>query len=68
MFAPLLLALAATKLWYLVPLVVSISLVYAATRHELVDEIVKHAIRFGIWIVGFMGVVFALIYFLSRGL
>ncbi len=68
MLPPLLLALAATKLWYLMPLVVSISLVYAATRHELVDEIIKHAIRFGIWIVGFMGVVFGLIYFLSRGL
>ncbi len=68
MFAPLLSALATTKLWYLLPLVVSVSLVYAATRHELVDEIIKHAVRFGIWIVGFMGVVFAIIFFLSRSL
>ena len=68
MFAPLLLALATLKLWYLMPLIVSVSLVYAATRHELADEIIKHAIRFSLWIVAFMGVVFVIIYFLSRSL
>ncbi|MEZ6117174.1 MAG: hypothetical protein R3C28_11450 [Pirellulaceae bacterium] len=36
------------------PLIVSISLVYAATRHELMRPIVEHAIRFSLWIVGFM--------------
>ncbi|MCA9197222.1 MAG: hypothetical protein KDA87_06775 [Planctomycetales bacterium] len=44
----------ANRLWYALPLIVSISLVYAATRHELMRPIVEHAVRFSLWIVGFM--------------
>jgi len=41
-------------LWYAAPLVVSISLVYAATRHEEIGPILVHAARFAVWIIGFM--------------
>ena len=53
-FAPL---LAVVQLWYAVPLVVSVSLVCAATRHEQIGPILNHAVRFGLWIVVFMAVV-----------
>ncbi len=49
--------LAVINLWYAVPLIVSVSLVCAATRHEEISAILDHAIRFGVWIVVFMAVV-----------
>ena len=39
------------------PLLVVVSLVYAATRHEHLRPIVAHAVRFALWIIGFMLVV-----------
>ena len=48
-------------LWYALPLVVAVSLVYAATRHEEMASILAHAFRVGVWIVGFMAVVFAIL-------
>lgn len=59
--SPLLGAMQHNRLWYALPLVVSISLVYAATRHELLWPILDHAVRFGAWIVGFMTVVFVIL-------
>ena len=47
----------AARLWYAVPLIVSISLVYAATRHEEIGPILVHAARFSVWIIGFMLIV-----------
>jgi hypothetical protein len=38
-----LLALGAARLWYAVPLVTSVSLVCAATRHEQMGPILVHA-------------------------
>ena len=55
-------------LWFAVPLVVAISLVYQATRHERMSEILGGALRFGGWIAVFMGIAFAVIYYLSIGL
>jgi hypothetical protein len=49
------------KLWFSLPLVVAVSMVYAATRHELMMPILQHAARSAFWIVGFMGIVFAVI-------
>jgi hypothetical protein len=46
--------LAVVSLWYALPLVVSVSLVCAATRHELMRPIVEHAVRFAAWLVVFM--------------
>jgi hypothetical protein len=57
--------LGATRLWYAVPLITSVSLVCAATRHEAMDAILIHALRFAIWIVVFMGIVLCVIQFLS---
>jgi hypothetical protein len=61
------LALAAgiARLWYAVPLITSVSLVCAATRHEQMGLILLHALRFGIWVLVFMGVVLAAIQFLT---
>lgn len=53
--------LAVVNLWYAVPLIVSVSLVCAATRHEQMGPILNHALRFGMWIVVFMAVVMALL-------
>ena len=51
----LLLPLAIVNLWHAAPLIVSVSLVCAATRHELMAPIIRHAIRFSIWVMIFMG-------------
>ena len=61
----LLAALGAMRLWYSVPLITSVSLVCAATRHEAMDAILIHALRFAIWIVVFMGIVLGVIEFLT---
>jgi hypothetical protein len=47
------------RMWYAVPIITSVSLVYAATRHEEMGQILNHAVRFALWIVVFMGIVFA---------
>jgi hypothetical protein len=57
--------LGVSRLWYCLPLVVSISLVYGATRHELMSQILEHAARFGIWILTFMLAIFAVTVFVS---
>ncbi len=57
-FTPL---LAVVNLWYAVPLIVSVSLVCAATRHEEIGPILSHAFRFGVWVVVFMVGVMALL-------
>jgi hypothetical protein len=44
----------ANLMWYAIPLVVSISLVYSATHHERLRPILAHAVRLGLMIVGFM--------------
>ncbi len=51
--------LATSRVWYCLPLIVSISLVYGATRHELMSAILEHAVRFGVWIITFMLAIFA---------
>lgn len=63
---PLLIAATgAARLWYAVPLVTSVSLVCAATRHEAMGQILIHALRFAIWVLVFMGIVLAALQFLS---
>jgi hypothetical protein len=62
-FMPL---LAIASLWYAVPLIVCVSLVCAATRHELMRPILEHALRFGVWVLVFMAVFMGLLAFLER--
>ena len=57
----LLAALAINAMWYALPLVVAVSLVYAATRHEQMEPILGHAVRIATWIAAFMGIVFLVI-------
>jgi len=52
-------------LWYAFPLIVSISLVYGATRHELMGPILHNAIRAATWIVGFMVTIFVVLWAVS---
>ena len=59
---------AANRLWYAVPLIVVISLVYGASRHELRRPILEHAFRFGAWIVGFMAILGVVMAIFSRNL
>ena len=54
-----------SSLWFVLPLIVSVSLVYAATRHEDVGAILSHAFRVGVWIVGFMLLIFGILYLVS---
>jgi hypothetical protein len=49
------------QLWYMVPLIVAISLVYGATRHELMWPILYQAFRSAVWMLGFMGIIFAVL-------
>ncbi len=53
---------AVPRFWYALPLVVVVSLVYGATRHEHLREILIHSFRSALWVVGFMGIIFAIIY------
>jgi len=52
-------------MWYSLPLVIAVSLVYSATRHEEVGQILTHAVRIGIWIAGFMAVIFIVLLLVS---
>jgi hypothetical protein len=61
----LLAAVGVVRLWYAVPLVTSVSLVCAATRHEEMGAILNHAARFALWIVVFMGIVLGVIQVLT---
>ena len=63
-----LLAMHSDDLWYALPLVVVISLVYHATRHEHMSAILWGAARFAAWLVGFMVVASAILYFVSTRL
>jgi hypothetical protein len=52
-------------MWFALPLIVGVSLVYAATRHEEMGPTAIHAARIAAWIVGFMIVIFAVLYVVS---
>ena len=53
------------NMWYAVPAIIALSLVYAATRHEQMRPILIHAGRVAVWIVGLMFVVFAVLELIS---
>lgn len=53
--------IARLDLWYALPMIAAVSLVYAATRHEDMRSIWAHAGRVALWIAGFMFVVFLLL-------
>lgn len=65
LFAPLLAGLPVAQLWYFLPLVVTVSLVWGATRHEHLGPILRHAWSNALWMFIFMGVIFAILWLLS---
>ena len=65
LFLSITLAQSANVSWYLLPLAMVVSLVYSASRFELPDRILQRAIWLFLQIVGFMGMVFAVLWFLS---
>ena len=48
-------------LWYAVPAILAIGLVYSATRHEQMRPLLIHAGRAVLWISGFMLAVFVVL-------
>jgi len=56
------------RLWFLLPLVVIVSLVYSASRYESPGRILRRAGRLGLQIAGFVTVILALLAWLSAGL
>jgi hypothetical protein len=52
-------------MWYSIPLIVSISLVYSATRHEAMNVILAHSVRLGLMITGFMAAIFVVLALIS---
>jgi len=61
-------ALGTAQLWYALPLIVVISLVYGATRDESLTGILGASIRAGAWLVCFLAIIFAIVVWLSWGL
>ena len=58
-------SLLAKQIWYSVPLILSVSLVYGATRHELPRPILYHAWHTALWMTIFMGSIFAVLWVVS---
>jgi len=58
-------SLQAAQLWYMLPLIVSVSLVYGATRHELTRPILHHAWHTAVWMTVFMGGIFVVLWLVS---
>ena len=52
-------------LWHVVPLIIVVSLVYGATRHEHMSEILHNAYRAATWIVGFIAIIFGILLVVS---
>ena len=50
---------------YYLPLIVTVALVFGATRHENTTLVLNHAWQTAKWITGFMGVIFAVLYTIS---
>ncbi len=55
-------------LWYSLPLIVVVSIVFGATRHEYLREIIYHATKSFAWLMFFMFVIFILVWWFSRNL
>ena len=55
------LSISVTYLLYYIPLLIAISLVFGATRHEDTKLILKHSAHTARWITGFMGIIFGVL-------
>ncbi|QDT13591.1 hypothetical protein K239x_56110 [Planctomycetes bacterium K23_9] len=59
------LSISPTYLLHYLPLIVAISLVFGATRHEDTALILKHSFHTARWITGFMAFIFVVLAFIS---
>jgi len=59
------LSISPSYLLYYIPLIISISLVFGATRHEDTSLILRHSWHTGRWITGFMLIIFVVLYVLE---
>lgn len=66
--ATALLAQVTNLTWYLLPLAMVVSLVYSASRFELPDRILRRAVWLFVQIIGFMAIVFVVLWLLSYGI
>ena len=48
--------------WYALPLVVVVGVVYAATRYERANDILIGSVRSAVWVCGFMGAIFVVLW------
>ncbi len=62
---PIIASLLWMKIWFALPLIAAVSLVYAATRHEDMRPIFIHAARTAVWIVAFMAIIFAVLFLIG---
>jgi hypothetical protein len=56
---------AVNQLWFALPLIIVVSLVYGATRHENMIEILYNAYRAAVWIISFMAIIFGVLFVVS---
>jgi hypothetical protein len=56
------------RTWFLIPLVIVVSLVYSASRYEMPERIIRRALRLFLTITSFMAVVFVVLVLMSWGL
>ena len=54
--------------WLVVPLAASISLVYSASRYEMPKRILRRATRLFLTILGFLAIVYCVLFVLSFNL
>lgn len=56
------------QIWYAAPLIAAISIVYSGTRHERLPDILLQSYHTAIWLVGFMFMLYLVLWVLSRQL
>ena len=59
------LSISPTYLLYYIPLIITIAMVFGATRHEDTTLILQHSWYTARWITGFMAIIFAVLYLLG---
>ena len=53
------------QLWLMIPPALAFAFVYAATRHEEMALILRHAGRITFWTFFFLGIIFAALYLMT---
>lgn len=59
------LSIAPSYMFYYVPLIIAIAMVFGATRHENTSLVLNHAWQTGRWITSFMAIIFAVLFVLN---